>query len=109
MIENEPTTVEVLAALLQKTGKASFRAVSRGVTLRLPALDLCTIEAFVKVTGDNRNKVMTYLIRAGIESTKAVLDDATLDKIEAADKEARRAMFPEGSEEREIMDSEDDK
>lgn len=107
MIENEPSTVEVLAALLQKKGKASFRAVSRGVTVRLPALDLCTIEAFVKVTGDNRNKVMTYLIRAGIESTKAVLDAETLNRIEEADKEARRAMFPVG-EETEIMDSEVD-
>lgn len=107
MNKNEPSTVEVLAARLQKSGTSSFKAVTKGCTLRLPVLDLCTIEAFVKVTGDNRNKVMTYLIRAGIESTKAVLDAETLEKIEAADKEARREMF-QNTDGQSVTDSEVD-
>ena len=113
MNEKDPSefnSAEILATLLQKSGKASFQSVAKSVTLRLPSLDLCTVEAFARVTGDNRNKVLCYLIKAGIEATKAMLDEATLDKIEEADKEARMEAFSDkGRESNILMDSEDDK
>lgn len=93
--ETEMTPAEILASLLKGKAKASYKTVARGITVRLPILDLGYVEAMAKVTGDPRNKVMTFLIRAGIDATKELLDAETLEKVEVAHKQFLREYINE--------------
>lgn len=100
----EMTSAEVMASLLQKGGSASYNRIARPLTVRVSIVDLATLEAMAIVTKSTRNKVLAFLLQAGIEATREHLDNATIKKIEKAEGKFLKEFTSEEGMKKSVVD-----
>jgi hypothetical protein len=75
---NEPTNLQLLVAEVKKSASSSYHGGYIQVPFRIEFASYTRLEALVKHTGSSRNKIMNDLLRIGIETLAASLDDETI-------------------------------
>ena len=75
---NEPTNLQMLVAEVKKSASSSYHGGYIQVPFRVEFASYTRLEALVKHTGSSRNKIMNDLLRIGIETLAASLDDETI-------------------------------
>ena len=75
---NEPTNLQLLVAEVKKSTSSSYHGGYIQVPFRVEIASYTRLEALVKHTGSSRNKIMNDLLRIGIETLAASLDDETI-------------------------------
>ena len=62
-----PDSFEMLEAMVSKTGNIEYMGPMRTVSVRMPMIDYCTIEAMSQHSGQSKNKLLNQMIRVCLE------------------------------------------
>lgn len=95
--EYQPTNLEVLISLLEKTGAASRRGVGKTVSVRVGSIELATIDALATIAEKSRNSMMLYLIDVALEQVYAAANDETKARVDELRIQALKSDLESGS------------
>ena len=74
-------TSKCLLQKLKKSASSSYHGGYIQVPFRVEFASYTRLEALAKHTGSSRNKIMNDLLRVGIETLAASLDDETIETL----------------------------
>lgn len=80
--EYEPTNLEVLMSLLEKTGTAGRRGAGKTVSIRIDSVSLATVDALATIAEKSRNSLLLHLISVGLEQVYAAANEETKERVE---------------------------
>jgi metal-responsive CopG/Arc/MetJ family transcriptional regulator len=67
MQDTEPTSAQMIAALLENTGTSTIKAASKSITVRFPIQLLCQVDAMAKVANKSRSVMLFHIVEIGLE------------------------------------------
>lgn len=77
MHDTEPTSAQMIAALLENTGTSTIKAASKSITVRFPIQLLCQLDAMAKVANKSRSVMLFHIVEIGLDEVmKAANNDA---------------------------------
>lgn len=79
----EPTRLDMILSLLQKTGTSESIGSVHAVSVRLPTVDFSTIEALAAHSGHSRNKIICQLLSFALSAVWDGLDAENQDAVQA--------------------------
>lgn len=79
----EPTNLEVLMSLLEKTGTAGRRGAGKTVSIRIGSVELATVDALASIAEKSRNSMLLHLIDVGLEQVYAAASAETKGRVES--------------------------
>ncbi len=77
-----PDSFEMLEAMVSKTGNIEYIGPMRTVSVRMPMIDYCTIEAMSQYSGQSKNKLLNQMIRVCLERLNETLSTEDATKIQ---------------------------
>lgn len=72
---DEITKLDVVLALLDKTGKTEAQTAVHALSVRLPAFDYANVEAMAQHSGLSRNKIICQLLDLALTEVWNALDE----------------------------------
>lgn len=102
----EPTNLEVLMSLLEKTGTAGRRGIGKTVSVRIDSVALATIDALAAVAEKSRNSLMLHLIDVGLEQVYAAASDETKARVEELRVQALTSYLSMDNSDAEVVENE---
>lgn len=63
----QPSKLDMALALFQRTGSSEGVGSVHGLTVRIPTIEYCSIEALAKHSGLSRNKVIVELLGVALD------------------------------------------
>ena len=79
----EPTSFSMLEAMISKTGNIEGTGPVRSISVRIPLVDYCTVEAMSQYSGQSKNKLIVQMMAAAIERLNEELPESDLKGIQA--------------------------
>lgn len=72
---------DILVALVSKAGVKEVIGNLHPVSLRMPTVEFCTVEAIAKHSGQSRNRIINQMISVSISWLQSELDTSDLNAI----------------------------
>ena len=79
----EITSFSVLESMISKTGNTDSIGPVRSISVRIPLVDFCTVEAMSQYSGQSKNKLVVQMIAVALERLNGELPEKDLREIQA--------------------------
>ena len=83
MQDTEPTSAQMIAALLQNTGTSTITAASKSITVRFPIQLLCELDAMAKVANKSRSVMLFHIVQIGLDEVMKETNDEAKKRVSA--------------------------
>lgn len=78
----EPTSAQIAASLLARTGESVVRVVSKTISVRFPIHLLAQVDAMAKISGKSRSLMLFHIVESGVEEIRRASQEEINSKID---------------------------